>query len=96
MLIALVCSLFTSICVYHLLARDEAARLDRIERGELTPVSLPEPALAATVTFFLGLAAPYFLARSRGPKGLAQGIGLLLLSWVGYVVCSIGLALLLR
>jgi|JI10StandDraft_1071094.scaffolds.fasta_scaffold412192_2 protein-S-isoprenylcysteine O-methyltransferase Ste14 len=97
MLIAFVWSLFTSIGVYHLLSRDEAARLDRLSRGELAAaVAMPDPAFAAVVTLFVSLSAPYFLARSLGAKGLAQGIGLLVVSVAGAAATSIGLSMVHR
>lgn len=94
-LLGLLWAFFTALCVFHMLRRDSARRIEELSDDSFeAAVSSIDPSFAATITFFFGLSAPYFLYRSRGWKGLAQGLGLLVLSVLGNVLCLIGLAVL--
>jgi uncharacterized membrane protein (DUF4010 family) len=94
-LLSLLWACFTATCVFHMLSRDSARRVeDATDETFGAAVSSVDPSFAATVTFLFGITAPYFLYRSRGLKGLAQGIGLVLFSMVGCSASLIGLAVL--
>lgn len=92
---AFVTATFLATAVYHMVARDTDRRM-QAETDDLSRSNGPEPSVAATFAFFLGITAPYFLYRSRGVVGFFQGIGLLVLAGALHVGVSVALVLLTR
>lgn len=92
MLINLLWAVVPAFGVYKLLERELERR--RSLTNDDWVVGAPSPSSAAAVTFFFALAAPFFLGKHRGMRGVLEGFGLLGVVVVGSFATQIGLALL--
>lgn len=79
--------------VYALLVRAQNVRIAESDEAHIAATTGTDPSLAAVVTFFLGITAPFFLYQARGWRGALLGVGLVLVAAFGSVATNVALLL---
>lgn len=95
-LTGLVSAALLAFATYQLIEHETRCRLRAAEEGGDVDLMLPESSVAASMTFLLGILAPFFLYRARGWRGALEGVALLFVIPIGVQVLYVAAVLSLR
>jgi len=92
LLIGWLWTFFVSVVVFRVLVGVQNARIAASDDAHIAATSGTDPSLAAVITFFFGITAPYFLYVARGWRGLLMGIALVVVAIGGSLATNVALA----